>query len=626
MRRFSAVRVVLAVAAMLTTDALRPTTASAQGANRITHGPMLGRVTAHGIGIWARTFRAGSFRVRYGKSADRLDQLSAPVITSVEHDNTGVVQLTGLDADATYFYELALGAGDVAVPVVQRNGTFHTLPDADAVRDATYNPNGLFNFSFQFGHGNNQSAAGLGSALPTFRKMLEQRVPERVHFAVLNGDWVYEERRDYPADQWMRDVGILPTNVPPLVAIAPTVVGAWENYKLYLDRGSNLALWHRNVPSYYTMDDHEMLNDMFGSGTAGFRNRRAAFRDIGTQAWYDYLGWSNPPASDQGILFGQAELTKGSDILVDRTRDFTAIDLAKASNVMVHWGGPTAGVHDVALDGVGGDPNAGAYDIVERLDAHRLRIRPAARASSRPSYSVGRKNYSRLRVSNADIFFLDTRSYKEVYDPKDPGKPGVSMLGAAQKAWLKEQMRTSDAQMFFIFSSVNLTIPHVGTSRGADKSAAETERDDAWTAYLDERGEMIRYWDGLGKPVFVITGDLHNSFAINVTDRLWEFAAGPHNSRNHGAEAEGNRPANGPFEYGGQKVNIRWSSYFLESTPVDLRSDPVYGIVQVNNVFTNRKASGKNLSVAYPLPQVIFQFYSGFTGQLLYAESIVIGK
>ena len=33
-----------------------------------------------------------------------------------------------------------------------------------------------------------------------------------------------------------------------------------------------------------------------------------------------------------------------------------------------------------------------------------------------------------------------------------------------------------------------------------------------------------------GKPVFILTADLHNSFAIKVTDRVWEFASGPLNS------------------------------------------------------------------------------------------------
>jgi hypothetical protein len=38
----------------------------------------------------------------------------------------------------------------------------------------------------------------------------------------------------------------------------------------YLERGNNLALWHRVVPSLFTLDDHEILDNVFGSGTAGF--------------------------------------------------------------------------------------------------------------------------------------------------------------------------------------------------------------------------------------------------------------------------------------------------------------------------------------------------------------------
>jgi hypothetical protein len=92
------------------------------------------------------------------------------------------------------------------------------------------------------------------------------------------------------------------------VRTAPTIVGVWENYKVYLERGNNLALWHRVVPSFFTLDDHEILDNVFGSGTAGFRHRRAVFRDIGVQGWYDYLAWSNPPLFRQDAYFGEAEL------------------------------------------------------------------------------------------------------------------------------------------------------------------------------------------------------------------------------------------------------------------------------------------------------------------------------
>ena len=63
-----------------------------------------------------------------------------------------------------------------------------------------------------------------------------------------------------------------------------------------------------------------------------------------------------------------------------------------------------------------------------------------------------------------------------------------------------------------------------------------------------EREELIEFWDGLDKAVFVLTGDLHNSFAIKITDNVYEFASGPHNSINHSPmKDEGGRPSNGKF-------------------------------------------------------------------------------
>ena len=36
--------------------------------NYITHGPILGRLSSDGVGVWGRTARAGSFSVQYGTS------------------------------------------------------------------------------------------------------------------------------------------------------------------------------------------------------------------------------------------------------------------------------------------------------------------------------------------------------------------------------------------------------------------------------------------------------------------------------------------------------------------------------------------------------------------------------
>ena len=584
---------------------------------QITHGPILGRLGPNEIGVWVRTSRPGTFRVRLGLQADRLDQLSGPAATRLEHDNTGWVHITGLKPNTKYYYQVQVDEGKEAGP----GGSFRTLPEPAQFRDPKLNPRGLFNFRFEFACGNNQTPQqGSGTELPAFKTMLEQ-LKDRIHFAIQNGDWLYEDRREYTVDEWLKQVGRTRADLPPVVRHAPTIVGVWENYKVYLERGKNLAAWHREIPSFFTFDDHEILNDVWGAGSAGLRDRRAVFRDIGVQAWYDYLGWSNPVDFRQGIVFGKARLQKGSDVLTDPEADFTKLDLKQAANLHVHWGTTTAGVNDNKLDGVGGDPNAGVYDIVAVLDKTRLRIRPAAREDGQPSYSIGRRSYYRLRISNCDFFVLDTRSHREMHDVRQPDKPGLSMLGRQQKEWLLEGMKQSDADFFFVVSSVNFMVPHVGGGavRGENK-------DDAWTVFLDEREQLIKFWDSLGKPVFVLTGDLHNSFAIKITDRVWEFASGPHNSNNHIARDEDNRPASGIYDSRGRKCEIRWSSYFRDDIPRENLQHPFYCVVQVNNVFNNPLRLGEERWVAFPRPQVVFQYYDGRTGELRYAEAITASR
>jgi len=187
-----------------------------------------------------------------------------------------------------------------------------------------------------------------------------------------------------------------------------------------------------------------------------------------------------------------------------------------------------------------------------------------------------------------------------------------------QRQWLMDGIKHSDADFIFVVSSVNFMVPHVGG--GAVRT---TNKDDAWTVFFDEREMLIEFWDKLDKPVFVLTGDLHNSFVIKITDNVWEFASGPHNSNNHWASDEGDRPANGKFKYGPREVDIRWSTYFRTDIPRPNLQHPTFCVVKVNNVFNNPKDVGGTRWVAFPKPQVIFQYYDGRTGDLHYAEAIV---
>ncbi|MEM0969775.1 MAG: alkaline phosphatase D family protein [Verrucomicrobiota bacterium] len=584
---------------------------------RLTHGPILGRPAPDSMSLWVRTQVEGEVTVYYGTSEEMLDQTSKPVKTDVTKDNTGILTLTGLLPDTRYYYRVADH---------QESGSFRTLPGANDYRDETLNPDGLFNFRFEFACGNNQRGGGdsVGPHLPTY-DVLNETVRDKVHFAILNGDWLYEDRREYPASSWLQQVGLAPENTPRIVKLAPSIAGVWENYKTYLQRGRNLSEWHRHVPSFYTYDDHETLNDIYGTAEVGFVNRRAVFRDIGVQAWEDYLAWSNPKAHDQPAHFGRATFAAGSDVLTDPEADFTKMDLEDYATLHVHWGTETAGVKDVALDSEPGDPNSAVYRVLEVLGPNELRIEPAAKADGEQAYSLGRRCYGRWRLANCEFFFLDTRSHRDLHDVDHPMKPGASMIGKQQLRWLKEGIRSSDADFFFIVSSVNFMVPHVGSGGGADKQA-QVKKDDAWTVFLEEREELIEFWDDLKQPVFVLTADLHNSFSVKITDNVWEFASGPHNSINHApAKDEGDRPANGVFQYGPRPCEIRWSTYVMEDIPRAHRTYPHYCVVQVNNVFNNPVQRDGDRWVAFPHPQVIFQFFDGFTGELSYSETIVAG-
>ena len=582
----------------------------------ITHGPVLGRPGPETMTVWARTrFPGETLQVRYGLEPGKLRQLSETVSTLIEDDCTGLVKLAGLKPSTQYFYEVFCDKGDHPP-----GGSFKTLPSSTLVANAQYNPEGLFNFSFEFACGNNRTpGAGAGPALPAFDQ-LNAKVRDRVDFAILNGDWLYEARREYPAGAWAQQVAAW--ELPDIVERAPGITGIWENYKFYWEKGDNLREWHRHVPSFYTYDDHESLNDIYGTGEIGFRNRRAVVRDIAVRAWDDYLAWANPTEHAQQAHFGRATLKGGSDILVDSEADFTALKLDEMANLHIHWGGQEGVILDPEPDPSTGDPNHGVYEVVEVIDKGRLRIRPAARVDGQSVYSIGKRCYGSFKVGNCEFFLLDTRSHRDLHDVDRPAKPGTSMIGKVQRNWLIKAMGSSEADFLFVVSSVNFMVPHVGSGGGKDVNEV-VKKDDAWTVFLEEREMLIDFWDRLKKRVFVLTGDLHNSFAIKVTDNVWEFASGPHNSVNHRPkEDEGDRPANGPFKYGPRACDIRWSTYVLSDIPRVNRIFPHYCVVQINNVFNNPLERDGERWVAFPKPHVMFQFYDGLSGELRYCETI----
>lgn len=591
---------------------------SARDPVSLTHGPMLGQPTSTSMVVWGRTSDPCEFAVRYGTTPDRLDHVNNSGVTTIEHDNTGTVKLVNLAPDTLYFYQIWVNDRPHGLP-----GSFKTLPSAQSSQNAEHNPKGLFNFRFQIGSCANQNPLNGAGHRATTYEHLNQEWANKVHFHIMNGDWLYEEMRVYPPEAWRLVQGL--NEYPMIVQVMPTIVGVWENYKLYLSRGVELAKWHRHVPSFFTFDDHELVNDIWGTAEAGKRHRRTVFRDIGTQAWFDYLGWANPTEHTHPIHFGKASMKAGSSLLIDKNSDFTKLPLNEMLNLHVHWGTPEAGVNEMRYDNDEGEKNSYVYEIVELVDKHTLRLHmPAKTDDANISYSIGRRSFGKFRVANCEFFLIDTRGDRDMHDVKRRDKPGVSMLGKPQREWLLESMKKSDADFYFVISTVPFMIPHSGAG---GFEADEENKEEAWTGFFDEREMLINEWVKMGKKVFVMTGDLHNSFAIKITDNIWEFCCGPHNSVNHVPKLdESDRPATGRFRFGPRECDIRWSSYILPDVPRLDRLYPHFCVVQLNNVFNMPKKLGEKRLVAYPHPQVVFQYYDGRTGELAYAESISLDR
>jgi alkaline phosphatase D len=102
----------------------------------------------------------------------------------------------------------------------------------------------------------------------------------------------------------------------------------------------------------------------------------------------------------------------------------------------------------------------------------------------------------RQSYGGVDFFFLDGRYHR---DPSGaPDGPGKTMLGAAQKAWLKRELRASRAPFKVLVSG------------GGWSSAERGEGGDSWAVYMNERNEIFDFIRDQGiEGVSGISGDSH---------------------------------------------------------------------------------------------------------------------
>ena len=111
----------------------------------------------------------------------------------------------------------------------------------------------------------------------------------------------------------------------------------------------------------------------------------------------------------------------------------------------------------------------------------------------------------------ADFFLLDCRQYRSPQGEADGA--GKTMLGARQKAWLKEGLHASRAPFKFVLSSVPVHGPW-----GPDR----------WAGYATERDELLAFVRTERiRGVIVLSADVHAAVDVDLGTGVREFIAGP---------------------------------------------------------------------------------------------------
>jgi hypothetical protein len=180
----------------------------------------------------------------------------------------------------------------------------------------------------------------------------------------------------------------------------------------------------------------------------------------------------------------------------------------------------------------------------------------------------------------------------------------------------------TDAQFIFIISPDPWMIYHTG-AHVSDKPGAKQDKGDGFPSFLHEREELLNFFDGIKKPVILFTGDVHHATSVKITDNVWEMMCGPLGSTGHPLATLGNPPLGGEFDSQGRKVQIRWCAGFPNNLPFQRTRNTYYGIVQVNNVTPVGHPDGPGHQfIAAAEPTVTVRWHDGYTGRLVYAETV----
>ena len=143
------------------------------------------------------------------------------------------------------------------------------------------------------------------------------------------------------------------------------------------------------------------------------------------------------------------------------------------------------------------DHDFGANDSDRRFEGKDLSLEVFKRYWANPGYGTEQAPgvFFNYEYGGVDFMFLDVRFYR---DPNDePDHADKTMLGARQKAWLKEALLRSDAPFKVLVS-------------GSGWSGSKGPGGDSWSSFLHERNELFDFIrDNSVTGVVLVSGDTH---------------------------------------------------------------------------------------------------------------------
>ena len=304
-------------------------------------------------------------------------------------------------------------------------------------------------------------------------------------------------------------------------------------------------------------------------------------------------------------------------MLFDPEANFSTLDSDTVSTI--HLGNYTRG--ESLARRKNAPRNAGVYGLGEVIDQQRIRITPPAKTDEELSYSIGTHHYYDWKISNCHFFALDTRGERSNRNPNNRRDPDLFILSEAQEDWLINGIKTTEAQFIFIISPDPWTIYHTAAHVGGDD---KDDKGDGFPSFLHQRERLIDALDEIEKPILIFTGDVHTSASVKITNNVWEMMCGPLGSTGHPLGTLGNPPTGGKWQSMGRPVHLRWVAGFPNNLPYQKIRNTYYGVVQVNNILKVASPTGGYQFNAYDIPQVVVRWHDGYTGRLVYAESITM--